>query len=154
MQIMDKALELAEIQAFKTEELTMWERNHTATMLRKQQADLKDADKYALELERLYEDAKAEIEALKAAKIRAYNNGVEDGRKPDTNNKPVAWMDYLEHSYVYDLNVSGRGIPLYTHPVKEITDEEIWDWFKENTALTKESALMIARAILRKAQEK
>ena len=33
--------------------------------LRQQQADLKDADKYALELERLYEDAKAEIEALK-----------------------------------------------------------------------------------------
>ena len=41
-----------------------------------------------------------------------------------------------------------------THPVKELTDEEIWDWFKENTALTKESALMIAKAILRKAQEK
>ena len=37
----------------------------TATMLRQQQADLKDADKYVLELERLYEDAKAEIEALK-----------------------------------------------------------------------------------------
>ena len=36
-----------------------------ATELRQQQADLKDADKYALELERLYEDAKAEIEALK-----------------------------------------------------------------------------------------
>ena len=35
---------------------------------------------------------------------------------------PVAWMDYLEHSDVYDLNVSGRGIPLYTHPVKELTD--------------------------------
>ena len=32
-----------------------------------QQADLKDADKYAFELERLYEDAKAEIEALKRA---------------------------------------------------------------------------------------
>ena len=30
-------------------------------------------------------------------------------------NEPVAWMDYLEHSDVYDLNVSGRGIPLYTH---------------------------------------
>ena len=39
-------------------------------------------------------------------------------------------------------------------PQLELTDEEIWDWFKENTALTKESALMIARAILRKAQEK
>ena len=37
-------------------------------LLRQQQADLKDADKYALELERLYEDAKAEIEALKADK--------------------------------------------------------------------------------------
>jgi len=32
------ASELADIQAFKTEELTLWERNTTATMLR-QQAD-------------------------------------------------------------------------------------------------------------------
>jgi hypothetical protein len=39
--------------------------------------------------------------------------------------EPVAWMDYLEHSDVYDLNVSGRGIPLYTHPAKTLTDEEI-----------------------------
>ena len=59
------ANELADIQAFKTEELTIWERNTTATMLRQQQADLKDADKYALELERLYEGANAEIESLK-----------------------------------------------------------------------------------------
>ena len=66
------------------------------------------------------------------------------------NNKPVAWMDYLEHSDVYDLNVSGRGIPLYTHPVKELTDEEIaqeWGNFCPNV-------LEFARAILRKAQEK
>ena len=34
-------------------------------------------------------------------------------------------MDYLEHSDVYDLNVSGRGIPLYTHPAKTLTDDEI-----------------------------
>jgi len=27
----------------------------------------------------------AEIEALKAEKIRAYDNGYEDGRKPNTN---------------------------------------------------------------------
>ena len=73
------------------------------------------------------------------------------------NNEPVAWMDYLEHSDVYDLNVSGRGIPLYTHPVKELTDEEIrhiqaichlkdvgYDNF----------IMRFARAILRKAQEK
>ena len=36
------ANELAEIQAFKTEELTMWERNHTATMLRQQQAEIEE----------------------------------------------------------------------------------------------------------------
>jgi predicted Zn-dependent protease len=32
------ANELADLQAFKTEELTLWERNTTATMLRNQQA--------------------------------------------------------------------------------------------------------------------
>jgi flagellar biosynthesis/type III secretory pathway protein FliH len=45
------------------------------------------------------------------------------------NNKPVAWMDYLEHSDVYDLNVSGRGVPLYTHPVKDL-DEQFKKGFK------------------------
>ena len=38
--------------------------------------------------------------------------------EPSRKAEPVAWMDYLEHSDVYDLNVSGRGIPLYTHPAK------------------------------------
>ena len=101
----------------------------------------------------------AEIEALKAGKIRAYDNGVEDGRKPDTNNEPVAWMDYLEHSDVYDLNVSGRGISLYTHPVKELTDEEIantWDDVRKDATLKSnmKDIQNFARAILRKASEK
>jgi hypothetical protein len=43
------------------------------------------------------------------------------------NNEPVAWMDYLEHSNVYDLNVSGRGIPLYTHPAKELIEEKCYE---------------------------
>ena len=30
---------------------------------------------------------------------------------------------------------------------KPLSDEEIWEWFEKNTALTKESALKIARAI-------
>ena len=39
-------------------------------------------------------------------------------------------------------------LPVYTTPqTKPLSDEEIWNWFKENTALTKESALRIARAI-------
>ena len=37
-----KANELADIQAFKTEELTIWERNTTATMLRQQQAEIEE----------------------------------------------------------------------------------------------------------------
>ena len=34
------ANELADIQAFKTKELTIWERNTTANMLRQQQAEI------------------------------------------------------------------------------------------------------------------
>ena len=82
----------------------------------------------------------AEIEALKAGKIRAYNNGVEDGRKPDTNNKPVAWMETYKgepNNLDWDKSNLNYGsefhdvIPLYTHPVKAITDERI-------TAIAKE----------------
>ena len=75
-------------------------------------------------------------------------------------NKPYIWMDDLDTWFTdedyqnLDDLLKKDMFPLYTYPVKELTDEEIWDWFKENTALTKESALMIARAILRKAQEK
>ena len=83
----------------------------------------------------------------------------------DKTNKPVAWIDYLEHSDVYDLNVSGRGIPLYTHPVKELTDEEIYRLLADsiwavglNTDCLDEQnwadGITVARAILRKAQEK
>ena len=57
----------------------------------------------------------AEIEALKAAKIRAYNNGVEDGRKPDTNNKPVVWMSEVEGGTMYTNYEYPESIPLYTH---------------------------------------
>ena len=78
-------------------------------------------------------------------------------------NEPVAWMLTLPdgtHDWILDGNGCEGYIPLYTHPVeeqdesfdrtashmageyvsyqKELTDEEIWDWFKENTALTKE----------------
>jgi len=71
------------------------------------------------------------------------------------NNEPVAWMDYLEHSDVYDLNVSGRGIPLYTHPAKTLTDEEIHNLFLSfcNVGFTQVDEIGFARAILRKAQE-
>ena len=74
----------------------------------------------------------AEIEALKAGKIRAYDNGVEDGRKPDTNNEPVAWAvwegrphDLFFYKEEADELCRLKGgdaktVPLYTHPVKEL----------------------------------
>jgi predicted SnoaL-like aldol condensation-catalyzing enzyme len=48
-------------------------------------------------------------------------------------NEPVAWIDEKTGCFVYsqydyeDLDEYGKDglIPLYTHPVKELTDEEI-----------------------------
>jgi hypothetical protein len=73
------------------------------------------------------DEQQAEIEKLKVEKIRAYDNGYEDGRKLDTNPKPA----------------------------KTLTDEEIlqtWKEFDDNDA--DNWFIEIARAILRKAQEK
>ena len=62
-----------------------------------------NAKEFAHELEKaasFIRQQQAEREALKAGKIRAYDNGVEDGRKPNTN------------------------------LVKELTDDKIADLFK------------------------
>ena len=71
------ANELAEIQAFKTEELTIWERNTTATMLRQQQAEiealkelntmLKDAIEKRIEM-----DANRKGNEIEALKVKAH----------------------------------------------------------------------------------
>ena len=82
----------------------------------------------------------------------------------DTTNEPVAWMyekpsgasklSFVQEKMLWD---DMKETPLYTHPVKELTDEEIrhiqaichlkdvgYDNF----------IMRFARAILRKAQEK
>jgi hypothetical protein len=80
------------------------------------------------------------------------------------NNEPVAWVDlprwksgicpandcFSEHKELED------DIPLYTHPAKTLTDEEIVEVF-DNTFKVRDFEdyfLKFARAILRKAQEK
>ena len=83
------------------------------------------------------------------------------------NNEPVAWMmkarepslhspDYITfETPTRDMKVSHHPYALYTHPVKELTDEEITDVFVE--CLLPEGEFdehEFARAILRKAQEK
>ena len=79
-------------------------------------------------------------------------------------NEPVAWMNPNESSIDYKFSDECAGdwnIPLYTHPVKELTDEEILSLtgFKDNPydifiEYEKEDLIEFARAILRKAQEK
>ena len=105
-----KALELADILQ-QSDFLAMDFAEDAATMLRQQQA---------------------EIEALKAGKIRAYDNGVEDGRKPDTNNEPVAWIrkDNLARIKccadivrLQKRKIDDDFVPLYTHPYKPSKSE-------------------------------
>ena len=83
------------------------------------------------------------------------------------NNEPVAWMqtftqvkdgvELVKHAVNIE-QVGINDIPLYTHPVKELTDEEIMDCIEDKTGYSfnacDEDLLDFARAILRKAQEK
>ena len=97
----------------------------------------------------------------------------------DTTNEPVAWMhpETLECGHGGNVDWEDTGcIPLYTHSVKELTDEEITEMAKRkanqilmdllmpdvgnerridwNVGCTREHLKNFARAILRKAQEK
>ena len=74
------------------------------------------------------------------------------------NNEPVAWMDEI-NTFVLDTDykqfpksLQNGMIPLYTHPVKELTltDDEVMDLWNQASSHPAE----FARAILRKAQEK
>ena len=85
------------------------------------------------------------------------------------NNEPVAYVDNVwinRPDLAMDLGIgqmfsrcqlSDHQIPLYTHPVKELTDEEILECWNEThpavVCLNAELPLF-ARAILKKAQEK
>ena len=76
------------------------------------------------------------------------------------NNEPVAWMHTTICSWVstfiHPETQPEEWIPLYTHPVKELTDEEILGVWKENSSSGElyYDLLEFARAILRKAQKK
>ena len=70
--------------------------------------------------------------------------------------KPVAWIDPKELDMDVSTSVTKNkhfesDIPLYTHPVKELTmtDDEVMDLWNQASSHPAE----FARAILRKAQE-
>ncbi len=71
------------------------------------------------------------------------------------NNEPVYWTCGLEEDEAVSnaikikLDLEYYNIPLYTHPVKALTDEEITNLFRAAS-----DHIEFARAILRKAQEK
>ena len=95
----------------------------------------------------------SEIEALKQI-IDANNLNQNIGQFVKPTNEPVAWMDDLSFFTEQPDDMDGVT-PLYTHPIKELTDEEIEqisddhiDWVYETGDID------FARAILRKAQEK
>ena len=70
------------------------------------------------------------------------------------NNEPVAWMNRLGRLEYEQGN--GFEIPLYTHPAKTLTDEEILNLCPPNHSdmLNEAYTIDFARAILKKAQEK
>jgi hypothetical protein len=81
------------------------------------------------------------------------------------NNEPVAWIlngiihEFDPNDWAKEQYPDDDVIPLYTHPAKTLTDEEIvscWDGIDppEECWVTDEHRIKFARAILRKAQEK
>jgi len=112
----------------------------------------------------------AEIEALKKeAALQRLSDFTQEA-----DNEPVAWMHktyfpngLFEEDLVWS-KIDESSIPLYTHPAKTLTDEEIkfiaypfesvyttYDKQTDtDTVHTKFDQLGFARAILRKAQEK
>ena len=75
------------------------------------------------------------------------------------NNEPVAWMkldEVLEHfksvgcGTVYKTGGEGR-VPVYTHPVKELTDEEILNlwWDSDHTKDEDDLILTFVKRILK-----
>jgi len=73
------------------------------------------------------------------------------------NNEPVAWFeqdpDMKSVWYQADQD-SPNAIPLYTHPAKTLTDNEIIEIWSGMETDTGEQNIAFARAILRKAQNK
>ena len=129
-----------------------------------QKALTADAMEYGFEVDfdeaaTMLRQQQAEIEALKQI-IDANNLSQNIGQFVKPANEPVAWMSNGKEFYV-QKNYCPDFIPLYTHPVKELTNDEIWDFINalcldmgDYWELTERNAIPMIRAILRKAQEK
>jgi hypothetical protein len=80
------------------------------------------------------------------------------------NNEPVAYINVEERKLEWAKPTTWHTptvaqmdkIPLYTHPAKTLTDEEIWEVINRTAWVGTEEEIRfkISEAILRKAQEK
>ena len=116
-------------------------RGLVATMLRQQQAEISLLREYVCQLESGLDSS------INLNKAQAERHG---------NNEPVAWM-HKNPDHPISKNWSQEyNIPLYTHPAKTLTDEEIEGIARANVDghSSMEQLKWFARAILRKAQEK
>ena len=98
----------------------------------------------------------AEIEALKQI-IDANNLSQNIGQFVKPTNEPVAWMHQNPDYAISKHQSLEYNIPLYTHPVKELTDEEIEQVMLEagyGEVHKFVNPFDFARAILLKAQKK
>jgi hypothetical protein len=76
------------------------------------------------------------------------------------NNEPVAYINVEERKLEWAKSTTWHTptiaqmdkIPLYTHPAKTLTDEEIWEL--SDMVLNNSDVIGFARAILKKASEK
>jgi hypothetical protein len=101
------------------------------------------------------------------AKIEAFEKFITDNteRTEDTkmNNEPVAWMTENRYLITKDENLANiikeKGeepiIPLYTHPAKTLTDEDLFKVYADlqESYTGNNFPVDLGRAILRKAQE-
>jgi len=68
------------------------------------------------------------------------------------NNEPVAWIKVVGNvTKHYQYNEMGEGTPLYLHPAKTLTDEEILDVYDNCKS---NNCIEFANALLKKASEK
>ena len=88
--------------------------------------------------------------------VKTYAGNKANYIRENMNNEPVAWTD--GHFYVSFDKTGICSIPLYTHPVKELTltEDEIDDvWAACSTGESDTIDMhLFAEAILKKAQEK
>ena len=117
--------------------------NRIPTILRQQEVEIK---RITSKYEEMLRQQQAEIEALKANRKHDFGLGEASGFIKGHKENPY---QSITNTKIEPTVVS------YTHPVKELTDEEIMHMAKDYCHYTEyRLAIQFARAILRKAQEK